>query len=469
MTSEHQEHQEGEMSSAFMPSGGQGFGHGPEAIGGMQEEDLYRCIHCGLCLDECPTYIELGLETESPRGRIALMRAAYEGRVSPTKQVISHWDLCLGCLACEAVCPSGVPYGRLIEATRTWVATQRSGSLFTRLARRFAFRELLPHPRRLHMVGWLLRLYQRSGLQWLLRRTRVFRLGPGLADAEAALPTLSRTFFQARGQVFPAAGEKRHRVALLAGCVMPLVQAGTMEAAVRVLRLNGCEVVVPQGQVCCGALNLHAGERESARQMAQRNMETFLDAGVDRILVASAGCGAAMKEYGHLFQDDSLLGEQASQFSGMVQDITEFLASLPLKAPTSDLPLRVTYQDSCHLAHAQRVTAPPRALLRSIPGLELVEMSRPDVCCGAAGSYQLLQREMSQRLLDSRIREIAATGAQVIATANPGCMLQLASGVQRAGLNARVCHVVDLLDEAYGCPTPKRTGEGNQGAQTRHA
>ncbi len=419
---------------------------GPDA---PREEDLYRCVHCGFCLTACPTYLETGLETESPRGRILLMKAAHEGRIALTDEVVSHWDLCLQCRACEVACPAGVPYGRLMEYTRAQVQRRRPGPLAARLMRWLVLRQILPHPGRLELTARLLRSYQRTGLQWLVRRTGLLRMVPPLRQAESALPPVPSNPFRARGQVYPAQGVRRHRVALLSGCVMPLVQASTMQAAVRVLTRNGCEVVVPEGQVCCGALTTHNGDRETAKTMARSNMAAFLEADVDFIITASAGCGSTMKEYEELLRDDPADAEKARRFSGIVRDITEFLAALPLTPPTAPLPFRVTYQDSCHLAHAQRQTTAPRALLKSIPGLELIEMPNSDRCCGAAGTYQLTQQTMSARLRTHKMEDAATTCAEVIATANPGCMLQLELGVREAGLQARVCHVVDLLDQAY--------------------
>ena len=422
---------------------------GPDA---PQEKDLYSCVHCGLCLNACPTYVETGLETESPRGRIALMKAVHEGRIGIEKDVVEHWDLCLQCRACEAVCPSGVPYGQLMEQTRAQVKRQLPGSMMGRLVAWAAYKQLLPHLGRLRLFVRALQLYQRSGVRRIVRVSRILQLLPFIAKAEAGLPDLSTSFFSAEGQVYQPQGVKTHRVALLSGCVMPLVQGSTMEAAVRVLTRNGCEVVVPANQGCCGALNTHGGERDAARDMARRNIDTFLDADVDAIITASAGCGASMKEYEHLLQEDPAYKDKAEAFSGIVQDITEFLASLPVESPKAPLNVRVTYQDSCHLAHAQRLTAPPRALLGAIPGLELVEMEHPDRCCGAGGAYQLTQREMSGQLRTHKLEDAAATGAQIIATANPGCTLQLELGAREAGLPVRVCHVVDLLDEAYQLP-----------------
>lgn len=418
---------------------------GPDA---PREEDLYRCVHCGLCLNACPTYVETGLETESPRGRIALMKAVHEGRAGVEPGVVEHWDLCIQCRACEAACPSGVPYGRLIEQAQAQIRTRQKGVL-GRLAAWLAYRQTLPSPGRMRAIGGMLRFYQRSGLRALVRASRVLRLIRPLAEAESALPDLSNPAFRARGQVYRAQGEARHRVALLSGCVMPIFHGPTMEAAVRVLTRNGCEVHVPAGQGCCGSLNLHGGDLDGGRAMARRNIDAFLEAGVDVVVSASAGCGATMKESVDLFRDDPVYAARAERLGAMTQDITEFLASLPVDPPRAALPTRVTYQDSCHLVHAQRLSAPPRTLMAAIPGLELAEMEHSDRCCGAGGSYQLTQREMSGQLRAHKMEEAAATGAVTIATANPGCMVQLALGAKEAGMAVRVCHVVDLLDEAY--------------------
>ena len=415
-----------------------------------QEEDLYRCVHCGLCLNACPTYVETGLETESPRGRIALMKAVFEGRAGVEPGVMEHWDLCIQCRACEAACPSGVPYGRLIEQAQAQMRPRRRGIL-GRFITWLVYRQTLPMPGRMRALGGLLRLYQRSGLRALVRGSRVLRLARPLAEAEEALPALSRPAFRAAGQVYPARGQARYRVGLLSGCVMPIFHGPTLEAAVRVLTRNGCEVHVPAAQGCCGSLNLHGGDFDGGRAMARRNIDAFLAAGVDVIVSASAGCGATMKEAAHLFHNDPAYAVKAERFGAMTQDITEFLASLPLDPPRAAAPQRVTYQDSCHLVHAQRLSAPPRTLIAAIPGLELVEMPHADRCCGAGGSYQLTQREMSGRLRANKLQEARTTGAETIATANPGCMVQLSLGAREAGLPMRVCHVVDLLDEAYRC------------------
>ncbi|MCE2462844.1 MAG: (Fe-S)-binding protein [Dehalococcoidia bacterium] len=414
------------------------------------DEDLYRCVHCGLCLSACPTYVELNVETESPRGRIALMKAVKEGRLGISNRIASHWELCLQCRACEAVCPSGVPFGRLMERTRSQILRHRKESWRLRLVKALFLRGALPHPARLKLGAALLRIYQQVGLRMLVQRSRILKLLPGkVAELEAGLPRFSGAFFGPTPRVFPAVGEAKMTVGLLSGCVMPLAQGPTMEATVRVLTRNGCNVAVPVGQGCCGALNLHSGDMEMARKMARRNIDVFLNAGVEKVVVASAGCGSTMKEYGDLLKDDPKYKEEAERFGSMTVDVTEFLVSLPFDRPQGEVRRRITYQDSCHLAHAQRITQAPRAILSSIPGLDFVEMENASRCCGAAGIYTITQREFSRRLLESKMESVASTGADTVATANPGCMIQLEVGLGLSGIPGRVCHVVDILDESY--------------------
>ena len=420
---------------------------GPDA---PAEEDLYKCVHCGFCLQACPTYVETGLETESPRGRIALMKAVNEGRVGITPAVVKHWDLCIQCRACEVACPSGVPYGRLIEATMTQVEQTRKPGVVTRLAAGALLRHVLPHQKRLSLLATGLRLYERTGIQRVVRKTGLLRLASRrLAALESSAPKIRGPYFAARGQTTAPVGERRARVALLSGCIMPLVHGPEMDAVTRVLARNGCEVVVPEGQRCCGAINTHVGDLETARALARRNIDVFLASSVDAVVVASAGCGIRMKEYHDLLRDDVDYREKARQLSAMVQDVNEFLAGLPLVPPKGRIERRVTYQDSCHLSHAQRITEAPRVLLRSISGLELAEMDNSTRCCGAGGTYSITQRDFSLKLLDSKMRAVKDTGADVIATANPGCVLQLQYGAQREGLATPVRYVTDLLDEAY--------------------
>ena len=412
------------------------------------QEDLSRCVHCGFCLQECPTYLQLGIETDSPRGRIHLLGALTDGTVEATPALTGHLDLCLQCRACETACPSGVPFGRIMESGRAMILQKGAAPRSWRL-RAWLLRQTLPYPKRLSILFGILRLYQRSGLQRLLRASRLLRILPGgLSEAEEMLPRLpTKSYRMSRADSPPNAGVKK--VALLTGCVMPHLYPRTHEATVRVLARHGIEVVDVPEQRCCGALSIHAGDRVTGRALARRNIDAFLEAGVDAIVVNSAGCGATLMEYGELMEQDNAYAAKARRFSKLVTDVNEFVAEIGVKAPQAALNVRVTYQDSCHLVHGQKVLNAPRQLMESIPGLELAEMETPDRCCGSAGIYSLAQREMSMSVLDDKMRDVAATEAPVIATANPGCMMQLEAGLRRHGLEGRVVHVIELLDEAY--------------------
>ena len=414
------------------------------------DADLSRCVHCGLCLQHCPTYTETGLETESPRGRLYLIRAIAEERIEATPGALAHLDLCLQCRNCEAVCPSGVPYGRIMESARAGVLAAGRAPLAWRLRALF-LRQVIARPRPMAALAALLRLYRASGLRALAERL------PYLGERLLLTPTVSGRPFKGRGLLAAAQGtpggpacRQARRVALLTGCIMPYAFGRVHEATVRVLARNGFEVVAPPGQGCCGALHAHAGDRATAQALARRNVDAFLDAGCDAIAVNSAGCGAVMKEYGELLADDPEYAEKAQRLAAMVRDVTELLVALPFQPPEGRLEATVTFQDACHLAHAQRIKEPPRALLTAIPGLRLVEMEQADRCCGSAGIYSLAHRDMSLALLDAKMRSIASTGAELIAAANPGCMSQLEAGLRRHRLRGRVVHVVELLDEAYG-------------------
>jgi glycolate oxidase iron-sulfur subunit len=409
-------------------------------------EEMSQCVHCGFCAQQCPTYLVLGTETDSPRGRIHLIRALVDGRAEPTPSLVRHLDLCLQCRACETACPSGVHYGSIMESGRAMLVQQGRLPFAWKLRVRL-LRETFPHPERLRALFGLLRLYQRSGLQRLIRATRVLRLLPGgLAEAESMLPAVpSRSF-----ELPAASASAARRVAMLTGCVMPILYARTHDATVRVLARNGVAVVPVGAQVCCGALSLHAGDRRTGRELARRNIDAFLAADTEAIVVNSAGCGSTMKEYAELLHNDPQYAEKARKFSSLVRDVSEYLAALPaFEPPKGPLPYRATYQDSCHLVHAQKVRSAPRELMRAIPGLQLIEMGAPDRCCGSAGVYSFAQREMSLRLLDDKMRDVASTRTDVIATANPGCMMQLEAGLRRHKLSGRVVHLIELLDEAY--------------------
>jgi len=424
----------------------------------LEYGDLLKCVHCGFCLPTCPTYAELGQEPDSPRGRIYLIKALADGRVALTDSAAEHLSLCLGCRACESACPSGVPYGRLIEAGRAELEARRPGSVWRRLVRRAAFAGLLPRPALLRAVVTGFRLYQRSGLQRLVRASGVLRLLPAsLAASEALLPTLPPA---GRGgalpEVVPARGARRARVGFLHGCVQDAVFRTHNEATLRCLARQGVEVAVPRAQGCCGALHAHAGEPETARALARATIAAFETAGVESIVVNAAGCGAHLKAYGHLLRDDPAWAGRAAAFARRVVDATEFLARAPLVGPLGPLPLRATYHDPCHLAHGQQVRAEPRALLRAVPGLELIELGEAEMCCGSAGLYNLTEPEMAHRLLERKLGHLEATGATTVVTANPGCILQIAAGLAARGRPVEVLHVVEVLDRAYAAAERQR-------------
>ncbi len=401
---------------------------------------LQQCVHCGLCLPACPTYHVFHTEMDAPRGRLALMAAASEGRIPLEGALRTHLDRCLGCRACETVCPSGVPYGALLETARLAIEEERTQSPAERLVRFLALRALLPRVDRLRHVARLTRGLQQIGLLALARH-----LPPSLERLRhmvALLPPTISTQFTAPG-VYPARGKRRGRVAFFVGCVQEALLAHVNAATVRVLQRNGYEVHVVPGQTCCGAVAYHVGDEATALELARRNVAAFAGE-YEAIINNAGGCGAMLKEYAKLLGDD-----RAREFAARVQDVTEFLAEHLHRPPAKPVAGRVTYVDSCHLRHAQRVVEPPRRLLAAIPGLELVELSRPDHCCGSAGVYNILHPETAEAILDAKMADVAQTRATFVATTNTGCYLQLLHGVRRWALDARVVHVVELLDMAY--------------------
>jgi len=411
-------------------------------------EDYARCIHCGLCLNACPTYRLWNLEADSPRGRIHQMIHVEQGDVPVTDSFVDHIDKCLDCRACETACPSGVEYGKLVEYARARIERDYQRPLLSRIARDVVYRRLLPFPKCIATLARLLRFYQRSGLQSLARATGILKL-LGVDKRERLLPRVDSNFFYDRlGKTFQAKGDRRARVAFFAGCVANVTFAELNAATIRVLTANGCDVVVPEGQLCCGALAAHAGVRDAARALARKNLRAFLLNDVDAIVTNAAGCGSTLKEYHHLFTPDEAEYGPAVAFAKKTRDVTEFLAALGLSAPLKPLPLRVTYQDSCHLLHGQKVREAPRKLLRSIPGLDLVELPHSDICCGSAGVYNVTHTEASLELLAEKMRYASATQAQIIATSNPGCLLQMRAGAEMHQTNQQVLHVIELLDQA---------------------
>jgi glycolate oxidase iron-sulfur subunit len=393
-------------------------------------------------MQQCPTYLQTGLETESPRGRLYLMSALAEGTILPTETVAGHLDMCLQCRNCEAVCPSGVQFGRKMEHAREQVLISGQAPLSWH-ARSLFLRHVIARPAAMEAFAKVVRLSEQAGIRQLAGRLPI--VGPVAVLA----PRFGGRPFKRRGVIGRPEGAATTRVALLTGCMMPYAYGKVHRASVRVLTRNGCEVLAPKEQVCCGALHAHNGDLETARRLARRNIAAFEAAGADAVVVNSAGCGAAMKDYGDLLAPDPDYARRALALAGKVRDISEFLAGLPFEAPQGRLEAAATYQDSCHLAHAQGLTAAPRLLLSSIPGLRLVEMRTPGRCCGSAGVYALTQAEMSLRLLGDKMADVLETGAHYIATSNPGCMAQLEAGVAMARLRARVVHVVELLDHAY--------------------
>ena len=425
-----------------------------------QQSDLDRCVHCGLCLNACPTYRELGLEMDSPRGRVYQMVQVAAGRIDVSDSYVEHIELCLACRACETACPSGVEYGKLVEAARAHIELARPRPLFSRVARGFVYGRLLASPALMKIAGNLTAFYQWSGLQRLVRETGLLKPFGRLSQLERLMPPAERPFFFDQiGKTFPALGERRNRVAMAAGCLANVSFSRLNEATVRVLRQNGCEVVVTAGQGCCGALHVHAGLRELGRRLARRNVEAFEGGNYDAIITNAAGCGSTLKEYGELLEHDPHYRDRARAFSARVKDVTEFLASIELNKEMGELPIIATYQDSCHLAHGQRVRLQPRQLLEAVPGLTFKELPLSDLCCGSAGVYNVQHNEMSMALLEKKMQMAATTGADTIVTANPGCMLQLRAGAQMFGRGQRVAHVVEVLDEAYR--------RGRAGAQTK--
>jgi len=421
----------------------------PQQKDAPRQEDLDKCVHCGLCLNACPTYRELRLEMDSPRGRIYQMVQVKNG-APITESYQEHIDLCLACRGCETACPSGVQYGRLVEAARADIENRVQRPLLTRMVRSIVFKHLLPSRTNLRLAGIGMRVYQASGLQTLARATGALKLMGQMGKAESLAPAVESPFFFSQiGKTFPAQGEKRYRVAFLAGCIANVSFARLNEATVRVLQTNGCEVVIPEAQTCCGALAAHAGMREQARAQARTNIDALKNGKFDAIITNAAGCGSTLKEYGELLEHDAQYAQAAEEFSKSMKDVTEFLASIEMNPQMGTVNATVTYQDSCHLAHGQKIRSAPRKLLKMVPGLKLKEMALADQCCGSAGIYNVLHTDLSMQLLEHKMENVNRTSATRIVTANPGCMLQMRVGAERWGKGQQVSHVVEILDEAY--------------------
>ena len=400
------------------------------------------CIHCGLCLSSCPTYLETGDENDSPRGRIYLMRAVQDGRLELGETAVTHIDRCLGCRACEAVCPSGVQYGNLLEHTRDHIEKRITRPPFQQFLRRVAIESIFPNRRLMQLALLPARFTKWTGLEKILPKFAREALSLIPDDLQAGhLPALS-----------PATGKRKGRVGFIRGCVMDVMFGPTNANSVNLLNAAGYDVVVPPSQGCCGALHAHNGNLAQAREAARTNIMAFEKLELDAIIINAAGCGSTLKEYGHLLADDPAWAERGKKFSAKVKDITEFLVAnwtdfhSAFRTPHSAL--RVTYHDACHLAHAQRITKPPRELVKAVAGKNFVELPESDVCCGSAGTYNLTEPEMAEQLQRRKTENILLTKADLVVTSNPGCLLQIRAGLKKAGSKTRIVHIADYLAEA---------------------
>ena len=411
---------------------------------------LDACVHCGFCLSTCPSYRVMGSETDSPRGRIYLMNGVNRGETPLTTAVTQHFDSCLGCLACVTTCPSGVQYDQLIAATRPQIERNQSRSLPDRLLRTLIF-NLFPYPQRLRSLLPLLWIYQQTQLQQLVRSTGLLRkVSPRLAAMDSILPQVTPAAWQGQfPTVIPARGQQRYRVGMILGCVQRLFFSSVNEATVRVLTANGCEVVIPQSQGCCAALPEHQGQEVQAQTLARQMIDSFADTDVDAIIINAAGCGHTLKNYDRILQDDPTYRAKAKQFVAKVMDVQEFLVATKMIAPLSplaDRAVEVVYQDACHLLHGQKISAQPRQLLRQIPGIKLREPLDAALCCGSAGVYNLLQPDVADELGQQKVANLLKTGAEVIASPNPGCSLQITKHLRLQGKTLLLMHPMELLD-----------------------
>ncbi|MBE3558238.1 MAG: glycolate oxidase subunit GlcF [Ktedonobacteraceae bacterium] len=424
-------------------------GSGFDAHHPPDPEIIDDCVHCGFCLTTCPTYLLWGEEADSPRGRIQLMKMANQGEITVNQTFTTHIDRCLGCMACVTACPSGVQYNKLIEATRPQIERHYSRPFADRIFRNLLF-SFFPYPRRLKMLLPPLWLYQKTGMRRLLTNASIRRFIPQrLLSMEAILPEVrASALFSQLPQFTRARSGRRRRVGLLTGCIQRVFFDRVNAATLRVLVAEGCDVVIPPAQGCCGALSMHAGREEEGLALARRLIDTFEAWGVDTIVVNAAGCGSHLKELGYHLRDDPAYAERAKAFSASVRDIMELLAELEPAAERHAIPLRVAYHDACHLAHAQGIREQPRAVLRTIPDLELVDLPESEICCGSAGTYNLLEPEAANQLGERKARNILSVQPELIATANPGCLLQIQASLQRLGASIPALHPIELVDAA---------------------
>jgi len=421
----------------------------------MDGDELLNCMRCGFCLPSCPTYIESGFkESHSPRGRIALMKGVVDGLIEPDEDVERTLDLCLGCRACEPVCPSGVSYGHLLEEARDIINQNKKHSIPTKVVRKLVFGELFPYQNRMRSLMGLLSIYQRSGIQTMTHKLGIMKLFPeNLATMEKVLPDVPKLKeMKSRPSQLEAITEEKKRVAFFSGCLMDTMFMKTNDATIKLLQLVGCQIVIPQNQACCGALHGHSGEKDGSKELAKRNIMAFEQLNADYIITNAGGCGAYLIEYDYLFKEDVEWKERAERFVSKLKDITEVLVEMEFHRLPLQLPQQIiTYQDSCHLRNVMKTSDEPRTLLKGIKGVEYKEMQESDSCCGSAGIYNIVESTMSMQILDRKMTNVKETNATTIVTANPGCLLQMKLGIEREGLSdkVRAVHIIDLLLEAY--------------------
>ncbi|MFC1729831.1 (Fe-S)-binding protein [candidate division KSB1 bacterium] len=413
-------------------------------------EKLLNCIHCGLCLSSCPSYVVLRTETDSPRGRIFMMRAIEENRLEVDRSVKKHLDYCLVCRGCETACPSGVDYHPLLEQAQQKIKEKVKQPLFSRIVRTILLKLIFPYPRRLKSAFMLLYLYQRSGLQWMIRRSGILRIFSLKIDlAERFLPRIEKLSGSGKKETVQTAGSKKEElVGFMRGCVMDYFYPQTNDATIRVLEKCGCGIVIPEKLHCCGAVHMHNGEFGAARTFAKQVIDVFLESGAGRIVTNAAGCGAMMKEYARLLADDDEYAHKAARFSAMVYDISEYLVDKSNKLTFGRFEETAVYDDPCHLIHAQHISKQPRQILESIPGLKIVPLNEAEMCCGSAGTFNIVQPELSTEVLKRKMENIRLSGANTVITGNVGCLIQLTRGRHLSGMNLTVLHTIDVVDRA---------------------
>jgi glycolate oxidase iron-sulfur subunit len=414
------------------------------------DENIWAdCVHCGMCLESCPTYEQTGMEQHSPRGRVHLIKSVAEGKLTLNEQFADPVFTCLDCRACTTACPADVDVGGLIEQARGQLRQAMPLTGLKGAVNKVFLKGLFPHQNRLQSLGSVLRFYQNSGLQTFVRKTKLIHIMPKhLADLEAIMPKVQQPVRKKykNHPVIKAKGKTKHEVGFLTGCVMDVMFSDINEATINVLTRNGNDVVIPQNQTCCGALHVHAGDRETGRKLAKQNIEAFKDS--EKIIVNAAGCGCQMKEYSELFRDDPEWHEKAEQFAAKVEDISKYLHDTGYEKPKAEINTKITYHDACHLAHGQGIRQEPRDILLDIPGVEMVHMPNSDRCCGSAGIYNITHPEMASAVLESKMENVPED-VEMISMGNPGCMLQMAMGVQKYGRNQKIVHTIQLLDRAY--------------------